>query len=477
MPLTSPAQPSPATVITDQLGSFWTQYYQDRPGVDAVAKGLVDLAGLVADRLAEAQAAVSRHTLPCFRTARWYPLRIRESGRSVAGVRYGEDRVYGDGLAYGDASASTYPLPTGLIHVPQIYNRLTAPTVSWLDTIDYSVDSRFGLLRFRVDPFTDLRFVPDEITENGVVIDREIILWAHGPDIQAGFGRDHAAYLIDDRPVDSPADLTVVNAVLDSDVLGPSTDLFLRALEAATGLPLSGGDETVEVVTSDAGGLVVVTTSRVYRFSSTAVPLVAVGDVLVRGQALCDGLVVSDLSRGEVPDVLILVLGPGILIGRYNGPLGFPNRIVPVVYSGDGLDATFEVAGHPFDVEAFWVYVRRKEDETGQKVRDLLGGSSTVNPAQFVVENLLRHGVLHIRIKADRRGEASALSRLPQAVSIRTPYSAILILIDAATAEVASLQPSDDGNGVGYGLESVVVVSSPPEDLGGRLRPLLFGCA
>jgi hypothetical protein len=223
---------------------------------------------------------------------------------------------------------------------------------------------------------------------------------------------------------------SLLKAVANCYVLGSSWDNVAAVMSVLYGIPLTISDnETVEAIFTDASGLQIVTSQNVYTFPASANVLVSVGGVVNQGDPLTDALTFFVPEQGSAPGWLsALTIGTGFLVGSFSGPLTFDNTAVPlqVTYDGSGnTKVSFELGGSPTDVTNFWddvhanglasgktlaEYMDTRTNKTGQP--GPLNLPSTVNPLEFLFQNVFRYNVFIARMRqpASLGGDLASLS-------------------------------------------------------------------
>lgn len=410
MPYTWPFPLDDADALLALLGGLWDGTYADAAFVAATLHGKAQAQYQAHLDFLDLLAAVSRFSVPVFKTENWYPLVLLESARNAgAQPRWGDGgHTFGDGLTYGGPDAvdmAVWALPAGMVDADVILSSVTGAKTAYTRGLDFFV--RGGAVWFRDDPFSAPGVRVEDVYADGVVTDRAAYLWAYRgrwdwDQVYTQFG-----YAVGLRLKSSPAYKAMVNAALDGLVEGTTVRCVEEFLAAACGVPLAGGSETVERVETDGRGLVVVTDAAAYRFPAGSTPVVAPGDAVEAGAPLTDALRFYEFNRGQVPpEVEVLALGPGLLAPGYFRELTFENAAVPLVVE-EGVDGytkvSFRVGGWPGDVEKFWADVHARgvaagdtlamrldtrEAKTGQPTAAAL--PATVNPLGFLLQNVFR---------------------------------------------------------------------------------------
>jgi hypothetical protein len=235
--------------------------------------------------------------------------------------------------------------------------------------------------------------------------------------------------------------------------------------------------ETVELIQKDNNYLVIATDKSVYKFNKEATATVSVGDTVYAGDWLVDTVQIYELNTGTVPDVLSVSAGLGFLPGGFSDGIGFSNKDVPlVVETVDGkTKVSFELGGLPTDVELFWELTHQRGLASGKTLANYLdvrenptdepGAASlpaTVNPLQFLVENVLRYNAFVVKIKVSAIS-GNVISKLVR--KITPPWTACILLldIDIDDPEVL-LEAAASETAPGYSESVSSFVGAEPQD-------------
>lgn len=420
--------PDPATGsdLLKRIGSYWAHVFPDDT-LRVLLDDQVEAFNQSRQNLAEVQLLAGRHTAPPFHLERWYPLRLRASqqldtdcDQSVWGAGY----VFDGTLQFGGTAPmpAVFPLDARIRGIGRIQNAIVNPTLTWETGSDYALGcgNNQSVIAFGSHPFETAQIVPQFLFDSqGIVEDREVLLWAADVEFDEEWLWKHWGYVLNVRGTSSEAYRAVLNGLFDARQVGCSEYLLRRLISSMTGIPIVLEDEeTVVSVTTAA----VQTDMHSYELASGAVAVVHAGQVVRRGDPLSDGLEFRDLS-GAAPDYSMLealtldadFLGPG-----YLGSLSFRNAEVALTSSldaGGNTRVEFEVYGFPGDVEQFWDAVHARGLASGSQLADALDQRpataasrayqpharpenlpATINPAAFLIENLLSNHLLLVRI-------------------------------------------------------------------------------
>lgn len=461
-------------LLLRQLGSFWTNVFEDKDKLQAFLRGSAHEQAQTHINLLETIASLSRFTVPVFHTENWYLLTIKLSDAlNVASKYQADDLVYGpqDGSVVGRTSGfiQNYggqdkpgviyaPLPDTLADCPfTLQNLAVFPSKVWVNGVDYDIDKASSLIRFRDNPFLDPLVAKQDLFDSvGQKIDEEIAIWVYKGQFDLTHIYTHFGYAIGLKLESSSDYKNLMNSIWDMYLEGGSVGGMQTLLAAMAGVPtVIDPEETVEVVYSDPHHQVVITNTRVYKLPLGSTVLVAVGDVVNNGDVLCDAFQVSELSKAN-PDYSILPamsLSPSFLSGSYTGELMFRNATVTLDYLGLDEDnraiVRFETLGYPGDVEDFWDFVHAQGKlvngfTDGKTLANLLDQRvsptgepaalalpTTVNPMQFVIENLMRNNLFLIKIKlGSLSSTALGLEFVKNLRAVIPPHTAYIVYVE-----------------------------------------------
>lgn len=440
------------------LGSLWNNVWgsEEAGGANFLrtyADALQKLEQQTRTDMQETIDSVSRLTVPIFHTEHWQLLVLKESelnDEQTSLAKYGEGYTYGVGnLVYGEPVNQPlyrWPLPEDLVRAPLILNRITAASLTLHDGVDYELAPDDGALIFRQNPFSNPLVPKRDVFEGDEVVDREAALWVFRGEFDYEYMYQQFGYVLQLRLESSEFYKDFVNAILDALVRGTSSREVDLALSAITGTPITlESEETIEAVVDDGDNLIIVSDQTVYRFPQNANATVAEGDVVQAGDPLVDTFQVFEFNRGQVPaEVLAITTGRGFLTEGFYSDITWENRDVTLTATvEDGRTRIeWELGGFPGDVEEFWDQVHAAGLAAGATLAQLLDPRTnkvgdpppavfpaTINPMQFLIENVLRNNAYLVQVRASAFG-ADALG-LVQARLLRKivpPETAMLIL-------------------------------------------------
>lgn len=471
------------TALLAALGGWWANDYHGRDQVGAIVRGKAQIENQTMLDVMELIASLSRYSVPIYHKDNWYALYLCESQRNDADtslLRYDNGAVYNDGHLYDvprDRPDHAFPRPADMVDAPIMFNRFTDPTLTWESGVDYVF--RDDAVIFLVNPFDDVRIAKRPVYEDGIVVDQEAIIWVFRGDFDWDTIYRQFGYAVGVRLQSSAGYRQLLNAVYDAMVGGTARQQILSAFSAMTGVPLVlETQETVAAIDVDRNHRLIITDQHVYKFVLSATPTVVVGDVVHRGQSLTDTLTIHEFNRGETPETLLaLAMGKGFLSSCFCSDLVFENLDVPLNVITDDPSGftklTWPLGGFPLDVEHFFdelhtrgvraaaqpideceevetvLYPADDCDEVEERVRlgtlaHLLDHRpvkvgeptaahlpATINPLQFLVENVLRNNAYLVRVKAATTGQDKlGLYNARLLAKIVPPNTAMILLVE-----------------------------------------------
>lgn len=452
------------------LGSFWARIYGEQSQMESYAEVNVLQEAQNHLMLLEAAACVARSKVPLFHTENWYFLQLKESDLNPANAelpRYGDSGLtYNSAIQY-DAPNSVnqyaFPLPSALVSAPLIMNRITSPSRTWVENVDYLIDRDRELIIFRENPLTDPLVATRPIFSEQEQTDTEAGLWVFRGQFDWQYAYDHFGYVLGIQMQSSRGYRDLLNALFDALVGGMTGRTLRLALQAMTGIPLVvEATEVVEVVEYGCNSGLIATDKNVYKFARGVLPLVAVGDTVRAGDPLTDALQIYEFNRGQVPsDLLALALDRGFLATCFYGDLIFENKDVTLTvdeeHSSGHTYVSFPIGGQPLDVIKFFdeLHARGVADirdpacpPEGDKRHGTLAMlldtrtqpsgepktvhlPTTINPLGFLITNVLRNHAVLVRVKSSGMGrDRVGLYNARHLRKLIPPHTALLLVVD-----------------------------------------------
>jgi hypothetical protein len=447
------------------LGSFWATTYRGNGLLEDLASSAAQMAQQTHLQLLELVASASRFNVPVFHQDNWYPLTVLESEINtdeglITKYTTPSALVYDTTamLDYGELQSQSFysvSRPENLHDVKMIFDRIAAPVAEWVAGIDYWLQDT--VIAFRENPFDNEAVSKlDVLDSTGVIVDRQLTLWLYRGKWDWKTVYEQFGYALRLQLESSEGYKEVINAIFDAFVEGTSSRTQQLALASVFGVPVvREPSEIVEVVVSDADKLNVITDKHVYQFPLGTTTLVAAGDVVVAGDPLTDLLQTFELNRGSElapSDISALTVGSGILAWGFWGDITFANETVSTVVQEDVDGYTkisWELGGFPFDIVKFWDEVHAagvavdntlamlldvRPDPVGQPTAASL--PTTVNPVQFLTDNLLRNNAYIVKVKPGSQ-LAGRLAFVPvdQLRKIQPPHTVMLLIVELDYAD------------------------------------------
>lgn len=346
----------------------------------------------VLDLADEAKQSIGVHELVDRRKLYVVPIRIRESElQSDLNVfTYGSGAIYGDGHVYGGVNTASvsFGVPQGIASIGLLADSFISENVVFFPGSDFVLSG--SVLTLWRNPF-DTMPAQDVYDGAGIKIDREIVLWATNVEIWDRLAESMYGLIAGIVDRGEPGYAEVVGALWDATVAGPSTAAIYGVLCATAGVRLATKDEVVRSIEITSTRRVVVTDTETYEGHLDAGVLVGVGEMLRAGTPVFDTVLLRDLARPDsdltgIPALTFTVLSPS-----GSAVVGFPNHDVAVRDTPDGV--TFDIAGAPDAVAAFWAGVRQHEIATGMTLEQALVTEfgeipMALNPLRYLTSHL-----------------------------------------------------------------------------------------
>jgi hypothetical protein len=163
------------------LGGYWSESYEGRDQIRDIVSSRSKLWQQALISWEEAVKSRSRKDITSYSTSIWVRVVLDKSkGASVLNDYKGKSN-YGNVpyIKYGEISGASWDLPIGVVGVSQIYNRVSEPSASLFETIDYNIDRRSNRIVFKINPFNNAKFPRELITNNDGSVDEQLTMWFH----------------------------------------------------------------------------------------------------------------------------------------------------------------------------------------------------------------------------------------------------------------------------------------------------------
>ena len=398
-------------------GSYWIEVYEGKDQVEDLVDARNTLWQALFSTWREAEKSKSRFSISPFKVKTWsyFPI-LKSKGISVEGVFGGGGAYGGQGLVYGQTSGASWTLTDNLSGVSQIYNRTSGPSASLYEGLDFTIDSVANRIVFKANPFSDGRFAIKDVIDSSGNSDTELALWLHNAkfdlkSIQQIYGLPIG---VDGNSGEDYKQL--INNIYDCLILGMSAGRLANILGHSLQAPVAKTSEVVERI-HNVGRKVLITDKNVYFLSPKSSASVSVGDEVIAGTSLSTGLRIQELRSGsDISGINAITLGSGFISNQFAHDLTFTNSTVPtnITTRDDITELSFEVGGHPFDVEHFWDVVHRngiaqgKTIAQGLDLRAVKVGEpeaeslpTSINPLQFLIDEVIPGGITLVTVRAE----------------------------------------------------------------------------
>jgi hypothetical protein len=435
-----------AKTFLSSLGSFWSLAFSEN--LESVMGGSLELNWQAYINYLEAITSVSRFTVPVYHTKLWDRLLIRKSEMNSALVSptvYADSpHTYNDGMKYGDAAPTPNfrcPIGSSLAGAMQAVDIPIKPSTTLQAGVDYTIRAG-SYIEFVADPFASGKFTARSIinTTTGLP-DEEIELWLFKSSLDLNLIYEQFGYALGVYfSVSSENYKSLLNAIWDSMVLGPSAKSLRVAIGAISGAPVvRNSSETIEaIITTDSRYKQIITDKEVYTFSLTATPTVIVGQTVYAGDFLTDMVYLA-----ESCDALTFFTNTGkgfyldssLVTTDLVTPLYVPGVATAsnMTYTtdGDGFVTTVitSITGDAGDLTTFWANANAAGKATGKSLARALRPNpertdqpgiselpTQINPALFFVQQIFGSNVVLLYIKSQQGLGASALTNLRKIV-------------------------------------------------------------
>lgn len=458
--------------LLQAVGSFWAQIFEDRDRLKLEFDALGALFLQTHINFLEAVDSLSRLEVPVFHTERLFLFKLKKSARVTeeGALKYGDGTVYGpqpgtgDKSLYGEVVRERFTYSLGdsqLADVATITNRILDPSLVLTKGVDYTIDRLKNTITFVKEPFDEPLLARRPIYgDDNEIADEEVSLILFNAQFDRKLLFNHFGYVINVSAPSSQFYKDFINAFWNALNRTLTLEDIRLLLGAITGIPSTIEDgEVVEFIETSRGRLNITTNRNTYRFKDTAVPTVSQGDTLRKGQELVNSLEIVELSGSsrDLSGIKAIALGQEFISNGFFSHLIFKNEEVPLDFLGIDSDGRafvrFDVGGFQADVDRFWENAQSRGKVQGKTLAELLDTRAnpptdpslppeitqpgpehlppTINPLEFVVDNLLKNNLFLIRlIPADIDPEAMGLQFLHTLRRVMPPHTTFLVLME-----------------------------------------------
>jgi hypothetical protein len=421
---------------TSLVGGYWNEVYEGKDEVSDLVSSRNTLWQQVRDYWEEVYRTKSRQLIDPLSTKSWQHFPILKSEGTSTKDNYGGSRRYGDSaFSYGKSVGYAWDLPQGVVSVSQIYNRVTDPSLSLIEGVDFVIDRKLNKIVFNADPFLNDSLPKLTVNSKDGTSDVQLSLWMFRPKIDRRSIQDIYGIPVGVDGESNNAYKAFINNVYDSIITGMSSGRLGYILGNSLGLPVSIGSEIVQRVHGSVRK-VIITDKNVYFVPLTASATVSVDDKVIEGQSLTDALVIKELIRNsDISSINALNLTKGFISNDFMYDLGFVNKNVNLqVYESEGqkTEVRFYVGGHPLDTDMFWEIVNsnsviygktlaegldKRVEKVGQPSKVDL--PSQINPLRFLVDEMIPGGFTLVTIRVESiTPNLPRLSLIPDLVTL-----------------------------------------------------------
>lgn len=487
------------------LGSFWRREFVDKAELKSLMGALSERMKQFMQSYLENVNILSVAACPVYHKKRWYKLDVFESEMNTSAasnLKYGADAaVYGNQtndsygnagqvFVYGGPGASgdryTFSIPNNLIRCLYFAsNSIRNPDVMLFNGLDFEIDSDIHGVIFYENPFSNDAFEKRPVyDDDGNHVDDEITFWFFGSEWDEKYLYKHYGIAVGIEAASSDYYRTILKSYWYMLLGGATPEYLMMYLSGVLGVPVAADDETVTRIASYDDKIQIITDKNVYTAPSTAASVVSVDDVLAYGDRLFDSFDLRELSGHtyDISDIPRLGFGDEFLSGGYTSELVFDNKVVTLDWGGYDADGkavvTFEISGYQDDIDLFWANAIENGKQSGyQTLAEMLDERTnkvgqpnesnlpdSVNPLEYVVENILRNNVFMVRIDLDDQASGAPGLRFVRFLkAVIPPHTTFIAVVSKST---------DSQDAISIGGTTGVNISDGPTEVfnGGALE-------
>jgi len=431
------------------LGSYWQDYFEDNDRLRTMLRAGGHTGGQTYINFLEAIASLSRFNVPIFHQEMWYHLTLLRSDLNSFPAVYGEGYTYGGGLVYNDPNPNPdlyeFPLPDAMRGVPgAIQNTVIRPSLVWQEDADFEIDADRGILRFKVNPFSQSAIpVLPVYDDDRQHVDDEISLWVYRGHWDLEHIWEHFGYVLGLQMESSLNYRNFLNSVWDAYVEGLSVSGLEQIVSSLSGIPtVINESEVVKVITTEGGYRKIITDSNVYSFVASASETVSVGDTVYQGDFLIDAVDIIELSsdNSDISSLTGMSVGRNFLSGEYISSLTVENKLVSLETAGTNDSGAplvvFEVSGYQADIDQFWSTIRTNEASVGKTLAEYMEEAygalpDQVNPLSFILENFFKNNMFILRLSVENfRTDALSVKWLSVLRKVVPPNTGFIVFLE-----------------------------------------------
>jgi hypothetical protein len=329
-------------------------------------------------------------TLEPFAQVPWYPIILYRSQLvSLTYLMYGGPYVYDDPpvVNYGDAGTPLFRsvIQPSFAEITTLYDSITHTTTVF-DGGSFTFDAATKTLTFQQDPFL---LLPSRTTSSG---DEYLILWARNAKLDLLVPQEWTGWILQMGGVSSADYVRAQQAAWKAVVGGATIAQIKSGVTVSRGLPVAEEGGVVDDILSDGYHTIVSIEGSTKLAPATAMAAVQIGDRVVTGQPLTEGvkvlsgLEVAASSPGDVPGIAFEVPSASGCVLR----LFAPNASLAWSYaSGRASPWRFPLGGTVTDVETYW---EERDVDLSAYYPGLVDGCA-VNPMQLLSSDILKNAI------------------------------------------------------------------------------------
>jgi len=368
--------------LLGKLGNLWVYQYPGKDLLISRAKALIEIWQRNHAELEEYIKTISRINIPVYSTPEYEELIIKKSEETISDSKY------------------YYPLDSKFAIIDFITNKINDPTVTLTNGIDFEIED--GQIIFFSDPNDIEDTYKETIFSSGIVSDVYIHLWAISPRLDKNYLANSFGYFLNDILSSTEQDKGMMNALLDSVVEAPSDTRLREFINSVFQVPIAENDnEIVQSIIEGASYNTIITDQNSYNVDKELTINVEAGDILKQGQILISDLNLIYCNRGVLSEDIEFITVPSAMLGiTTEDNIGFMNEDVEVTTTGSpGSERTeWPLKASSADYTAFWDAVETRQSTYGYTFVEAYGETPiTINPAKFLVSNILRNNGIILR--------------------------------------------------------------------------------
>jgi len=401
------------------IGSFWSDTYGGfKFNIDYLRGACLQEQQNIND-LQECQDTIGRITCPVAHVDDWYKLVLCQDDTEADNV---------------------FPLPKDVLDIPALTDAILFPNTVLTRDIDYTVDPVAHKITFAVNPFNNPNLNPQS---------RQLTLWGMKVQRDRQYVFNHIGSVAGISGPSTQTYKNLANAYLDAISSATAWIDVINLISAMADIAVTRvNGEVVEEIFTDTSNLVIVTDQNVYKFVPTATAAVAIGDELMAGDPLTTGIVIHQPNRGEIPTWLTsLSIPANFFLDNLTGPLVWNNANTPLIVTENVSGFTkveWALGGAPADITQFFNDLHARGVANGNTLANYmdmrpqpqptqpsaLALPKTINPLQFLMQNVLRANTLIVKLDVTQFGpQAMGLNFVGSLLRNVTPPQGTVIVL------------------------------------------------